>query len=128
MKSELMEKLYALKEVAQKNTEKINAIRQDRNLSEEGKKAAITPLVDGIKQAAKDTRGKLAYMRGQCLGDVSAAVAARANMNDGGNYAKSAYFFQRMQALPEDVRAFPPKSDGTGKRKPAPDGDRVLMG
>ena len=106
MKSELMEKLYALKEVAQKNTEKINAIRQDRNLSEEGKKAAISPLVDGIKQAAKDTRNKLAYMRGQCIGDVGAAVAARSNMNDAGNYAKSAYFFQRMQALPEDVRGF----------------------
>ena len=106
MKSEFMEKLHALKEIAQKNTEKINAIRQDRNLSEEGKKAAITPLVDGIKQAAKDTRNKLAYMRGQCIGDVGAAVAARSNMNDAGNYAKSAYFFQRMQALPEDVRGF----------------------
>ncbi len=106
MKSELMEKLFALKEVSQKNTEKIAAIRQDRNLSEEGKKNAIAPLAEGIKQAAKETRNKLAYMRGQCIGDVSAAVAARSNMPDTGNYAKSAYFFQRIQALPEDVRGF----------------------
>lgn len=106
MKSELMEKLYAVKEIAQKNSEKIASIRQDRNLSEEGKNAAIDPLVDGIKQAAKDTRNKLAYMRGQVIGDVGAAVAARSNMSDTGNYAKSAYFFQKMQALPEDVRGF----------------------
>ena len=106
MKSELMEKLYTLKEIAQKNTEKINAIRQDRNLSEEGKSAAITPLVDGIKQAAKDTRNKLAYMRGQCIGDVGAAVAARSNMSGVENYAKSAYFFQKTRVLPEDVRGF----------------------
>jgi len=131
MKSELMEKLYALKEVSQKNTEKINAIRQDRNLSEEGKNAAITPLVEGIKQAAKETRNKLAYMRGQCIGDVGAAVAARSNMLDGGNYAKSAYFFQRMQALPEDVRGFSPawsafkqSGDGGGQAAPGPDGER----
>lgn len=106
MKSELMEKLYAVKEIAQKNSEKINAIRQDRLLSDEGKKAAIEPLMGEVHQSIKNARGKLAYMRGQVIGDVGAAVAARSNMSDTGNYAKSAYFFQKMQALPEDVRGF----------------------
>lgn len=106
MKSELMEKLYALKEIAQKNSEKINSIRQDRRLSDEGKREAIEPLHAELKQTATDTRNKLAYMRGQCIGDVGAAVAARSNMGDTGNYAKSAYHFQRLQALPGDMRGF----------------------
>ncbi|MEA4951958.1 hypothetical protein SDC9_79520 [bioreactor metagenome] len=106
MKAELMEKLHALKVKNRETQEKVNAIKQDRLLSEEGKAAALAPLAGSTKEAIKETRNKLAYMRGSAIGDVGAAIASRRDRPDTGNYAKSAYHFQRLQALPQDMRGF----------------------